>query len=620
MAPPASRANATNAVAQAQTHHEPTIADEFTNLLAGQAVNEDADSDATLHSDGGVTVVDEFVGYPWWRRPSVYWLIGPYLLFTLAFGGVVIPKINLILDLICRQYFNEQQMQNPNLQYPPIIFGADNPQCENTDIQKRMAFFTGVLNLVTGTTAALVVPRVGHLSDRYGRTRLLALASCGGLLNELITVLAGTFPNSIDYRWLVLGAFFDGITGSFTAGSVLTQSYASDCTLPSKRAVAIGYIHACLFMGMAFGPLLAGQFIRLTGQVMIVFYVVMACHLFFILFTGFVIPDSLSEKKKLLAKEKWRLAKEGQHSGIVSSIRQSHPLEPFKALWPEGPGTSSTLRVNLVALAFTDMVLMGAMVAIAPVLIIYTGYVLHWGTVDMSMFVSAICMVRVVVLLGVLPAINYFARTLPARRRGESTETTAEKRHGADRLDLIILRFALLSDVIGSTSYIFARNGHMFYASGLMTALGGMGSATIGSIITKHIPQSRVGQTLGAVGMLHALARVAGPLLFNALYYLTVDVFPQAIFVLLASLFGIALLTALFIKPFGTYYRLPLDSVSAVVLLTRLQSFGTIPMSTTMKETKNTKMLFLTAIHLFWGRIPLMQLLLQRKRPFVWYT
>lgn len=533
-------------------HHEPTIADEFTSLLAGQiAIDEEASSDATLNSEG-VTVVDEFIGYPWWRRPSVFWLLGPYLLFTLAFGGVVIPKINLILDLVCRQYFNEQQKQNPNLKYPPIIFGADNPQCENSDIQKRMAFFTGVLNLVTGGIAAFVVPKVGHLSDRFGRTRLLALASCGGLLNELITVLAGTFPNSIDYRWLVLGAIFDGMTGSFTAGAVLTQSYASDCTLPSKRAVTIGYIHACLFAGLAFGPLLAAQLIKLTGQVMIVFYIVMACHLFFILFTGFVIPDSLSEKKKLLAKEKWRLAKQGQQDGLLSTLHKSHPLQSFQALWPQGPGTSSTLRRNLVSLAFTDMVLMGAMVAISPVLVIYTGYVLHWGTVDISMYVSAVCMARVVVLLGILPAINHFARTLPAQRRGEGVDTHTEKRRGADRLDLIILRVALLSDVVGSTGYIFARNGHAFYASGLMTAFGGMGSATIGSIITKHVPQNRVGETLGAVGMLHALARVAGPLLFNALYYVTVDTFTQAVFVLLASIFGTALLNSLFIKPFGT--------------------------------------------------------------------
>ena len=37
----------------------------------------------------------DFEGLPWYRRPSVYWLIGPYFLFTLAFGGSLVPKLNL---------------------------------------------------------------------------------------------------------------------------------------------------------------------------------------------------------------------------------------------------------------------------------------------------------------------------------------------------------------------------------------------------------------------------------------------------------------------------------------------------------------------------------------------
>ena len=39
--------------------------------------------------------VADFEGLPWYRRPSVYWLIGPYFLFTLAFGGSLVPKLNL---------------------------------------------------------------------------------------------------------------------------------------------------------------------------------------------------------------------------------------------------------------------------------------------------------------------------------------------------------------------------------------------------------------------------------------------------------------------------------------------------------------------------------------------
>lgn len=37
----------------------------------------------------------DFEGLPWWQTPSVAWLLGPFFLFTLAFGGSLVPKLNL---------------------------------------------------------------------------------------------------------------------------------------------------------------------------------------------------------------------------------------------------------------------------------------------------------------------------------------------------------------------------------------------------------------------------------------------------------------------------------------------------------------------------------------------
>lgn len=37
----------------------------------------------------------EFAHLPWWRRPSIFWLLAPYAIFTLAFGGIIVPKTTL---------------------------------------------------------------------------------------------------------------------------------------------------------------------------------------------------------------------------------------------------------------------------------------------------------------------------------------------------------------------------------------------------------------------------------------------------------------------------------------------------------------------------------------------
>ncbi|KAF4973723.1 hypothetical protein FZEAL_9250 [Fusarium zealandicum] len=516
--------------------------------------------DDETSSSGGWDAFKDFEHLAWWRRPSVFWLLGPFVIFTLAFGGVIVPKINFcsprcpprILDLVCKQYFADQQIRNPDVVFNPVLQGSDNPQCKIPEVQRNVTTFLLVMNLVTGILSAVVAPRIGHLSDRYGRTRLMAVASVGGVLNEAITVLAARFPEVVNYRWLILGSVFDGMTGSFTAGNIMCQSYTSDCTPPSKRAVSMGYMYACLFSGLAFGPLLAGYFVQWTGSLLSIFYVVLGCHIVFILVVWLVIPESLSKRKQLIAREKWDKEQEMRPRGSswYTTIRNANPFEPLKILWPTGPGTSPALRRNLVALAADDTIILGASMSAGAVIIIYSQSTFGWGNLESSKFVSALSMVRVFILMGVFPIINYFGRIRPAaKRRRESGVAAVDKNTGADNLDIWVLRVALMSDVAGSIGYILARNDAVFVGSGMITALGGLGSATSQAMISKHVPPERVGQLLGAIGMMHALARVLGPLLFNGLYAATVGFYPQAIFVLLACVFGVGLVASFLVRP-----------------------------------------------------------------------
>ncbi|GKT59396.1 major facilitator superfamily transporter [Colletotrichum tofieldiae] len=497
----------------------------------------------------------DFEGLPRWRTPSVYWLLVPYALFTLAFGGSLVPKLNLIVDLVCQRHFADQTVLDPAFAYTPVILGADNPQCLIKEVKKRVSMFTLAINLTTGILSAITAPKLGQLSDRYGRRKLLALASCGGVVAELIVILCANFPWTFHYNWLLLGAVADGLTGSFTAGSVLINSYTSDCTPPSQRGVRIGYLHACLFTGLAFGPLLTGYFVAWTGSLLSVFYVTMGCHIFFIIFVGLVVPESLSIKRQMRAREKHDQEQESKAEGTWSMVKAANPLAPLRILWPTKQGTSSRLRLNIIALSFTDMILLGAAMSAGTVILLYSESPETWGwdTLKSSRYISAVSMVRVVALLVVLPTINYVFRVRPAAyRRRVSGVSIVEANNGADTVDCWILRFALLSDVTGSLGYLFARNESVFVLSGMVTAFGGLGSATIQAAITKHVPADQVGQLLGAIGVLHGLSRVLGPIAFNTLYYSTVGVFDQAIFVLLSALFGLALLASFIVRP-GVY-------------------------------------------------------------------
>ncbi|RWA14737.1 hypothetical protein EKO27_g343 [Xylaria grammica] len=517
---------------------------------------------------------DDFKGLSRWRTPTVYWLLGPYFLFTLAFGGLVVPRIELIVTLVCRHYFAERHILDPGSPFFPTI-GVNNSQCNSAPVQKNVAAFNLVLSALAGGLSALSAPKLGSLSDRYGRKRLLVIASCGGIVNETITILAAKYPDVVDYRFLILGSFFDGITGSFTAVSVLGNSYVSDCTPPSKRGVALGYLQACLFTGLAFGPVLAGKFTVWTGSVLSIFYVALGCHVVVISFLWFVVPESLSKKRRMIAQEKHQADQETIQAMLPGSARGSpesrlpawiagdrlrtwllvllsaNPLAPLKMFVPSGR-ENRRLRRNFILLGFIDAVLISATLGAGTVLILYAKFMFDWKTLESSLFISIVSFFRVIVLLVLFPTVNYFFRIRPLRRaQAASGDFRIEETHsGADDLDVWLLRLALLCDTIGVVGYVFVRTQELFVLSAVCTAFGGLASATIQSTMTKQVPAEQVGSMLGAMGLLHAVSRVFAPIIFDGIYAGTIETFPQAFVVVLASLFGLAVLASLFIRPY----------------------------------------------------------------------
>jgi MFS family permease len=61
-----------------------------------------------------------------------------------------------------------------------------------------------------------------------------------------------------------------------------------------------------VFIGVALGPTLASLLIHFTHQAMSIFYVAAGMHLFYLLWVGFVIPESLSPSQMNASVVRWR--------------------------------------------------------------------------------------------------------------------------------------------------------------------------------------------------------------------------------------------------------------------------------------------------------------------------
>jgi hypothetical protein len=262
---------------------------------------------------------------------------------------------------------------------------------------------------------------------------------------------------------------------------------------------------------------------------------------------AFVVPESVSMKRQLAAREKHEELRndlrQDSNWDWINQLRSLNLLAPLKVLWPTGEGSSPALRRNLVFLAAVDTIVFGVAMGSMTVVIIYTNYMFGWKTFESSRFMSIVNSCRVFCLLVVLPLVTKFAR----RQKG----FPSQKNSGSDLFDLSIIRFAVLFDTLGYLGYTLARSGDMMILSGSIAAVGGVASPALQAAMTKHVPPEQTGQLLGASGLLHALARVVAPTIFNGIYAATVGNFTQTVFVCLTATFGTAFVISWVIRPHG---------------------------------------------------------------------
>ena len=469
------------------------------------------------------------------------------------------PKVNLILSLLCRDYFADK-----NVMTLPIIIGGDNAQCQVPEVQQLVSSFTLATSLIAGIISAITAPLLGSYSDRHGRVRVIAFTALGSIFTDLMLITVAHNYETVSVYWLIPAAAIEGVSGTFIASMALTYAYATDCTDPRRREITFGWVQAGLFTGIALGPIIAAYITKLTGDLLSIIYILVGAHLFFITWNLLVVPESLTEARQKVARARHEAERKKASAIAVAARGVSRPyLDPLwafgrsvfsgeffaslRVLWPTGPGSSPALRRNLVLIAGMDTCMFAVGMGVFTVIIIYSEMMFKWGTFETQILMTVLNIIRVLLLLTGLPLIAYWRQ----RSRKHIAPDIGHAHTGADSFDIAVIRVSVFFDLLGYIGFGLARSGAMFLGAGAVAALGSMASPTLSSALTKHVPADRTGRLLGATALLHALARVGGPALFNAVYYVTVKHFPQAVFVVLVVIFAGVVVASWFIRPNG---------------------------------------------------------------------
>ncbi|KAI5291370.1 hypothetical protein KEM54_005126 [Ascosphaera aggregata] len=461
----------------------------------------------------------------------------------MSYGGTIVPKMNLVLSMMCEQYLYETHSKAIGLP------GPENPQCRVPEVQSRTATFILLFTLIPGALSAFAVPKYGAASDGHGRMKMLAIAAFVTMISDSTFLLVALKPHVFHLDTLLLGAVLEGLGGSATAIMALCTSYAADCTPSERRNVAFGYFHGVFFVGLALGPMLAGMIIKHTGNTLHVFYVSMACNMVFLICVLFVVPESLSMERQQENRERHEHKYSSRTRKALREMNPSKLFEPLSVFFPrvdaiDDPKQRKVMRAvkkNLLILAALDTIVFGVKLGSSGVIIIYAEYLFGWGNVESMLFVSLVSTIRMVMLIVAMPILT---RLIRGPRQGDEHINT-----GCDMLDIGVIRSSVFIDVLCYLVYACSTTGTPFIVAGAIDAIGAMVSPTLQSSLTKHAQPNQTGQVLGAIGLLHSLSKAVVPTIFSLLYSKTVGIFPQAIYVALMVIAASSLCLSLFLKP-----------------------------------------------------------------------
>ncbi|KXT18026.1 hypothetical protein AC579_4590 [Pseudocercospora musae] len=530
--------------------HSQTSEQCATNALDTDGPEADHEAkDPLLETDDQESVHEDALDAKWtlrkskgWRRPAMYWLVPVYLLYTLGYGGIWVPKLDLIYDLTCRTYCIEHECTS--LPTPNNSRGTVD-QCRAPEIQGLAAEFVMVCNLLGGIISIFTCPKFGELSDLHGRTKVLAIGGVGMLVNCILTILVATFPDTFPLPWLYVTYIMESVLGPYASIMAIVNSYAADITTPQERNVAFGYLQGCLYAGVAAGPLLAAGVVQLTGRVVLVFWLALAGVVIFMLCMGFLVPESMTAEQRSAARKAYE-ERRSEASSWLSGLKPQSLVAALKTLWPTGPGTSRYLRRNLVLLAAIDTTLEGIVRSSFSIIVYISILRFGWDTSDKSIFMGAINMVRAAGLVLLLPCVTWYFKGSGHGKPGQ------QSRRGCDSFDLGLVRFGAILNTLGWAGYSIATSPVLFVTAGIVIALAGIGRPVVQSSLTKHVPSTQTGLLMGALALLYGLMRVLSPILMNGFYTATVGVLPGATFACLGGVCGILTAFSFLLRP-GVY-------------------------------------------------------------------
>lgn len=368
---------------------------------------------------------------PWYRRPHPAWLYPLTLVFALAGGILLAPRMEMYLSLLCDEMGIERGPSSSGKAHIP------SQACRQSPAAQRQLSMLQLLMLITnGVGCAFSAGFWSRMSDRKGRTRMMMVNVFGIFVMDVIVLIASTVPlHQLPFGvyFFAIGSTIEGLLGGYSAVNAMSQCYISDVTPSGSRARLFALMSGVLFAGVAIGPTIGGLLTVATGDVTATLWIATVLHGGIVAFLP-LFPESLNKARQRAAEEAHKEAErsapdvswterlrtaalaplhslriimpERVHEGYeaVPGDEQSAPDEHI-SLPCKHPSGSWDINMLLVSIAYF---LESATIAIVPTKIQYVQLVFNWDSEMLGFFMSFTALTRMLMLVVCIPLFIRF--------------------------------------------------------------------------------------------------------------------------------------------------------------------------------------------------------------------
>ncbi|KAI8595611.1 major facilitator superfamily domain-containing protein [Dissophora ornata] len=535
-------------------HHVESSDLEFeTTLPSTQAPNDEEAESAWLA---------ELQNRPWYRRPSIFWMMPFLVVFGIIIGVIGSPMEQLDIQIICKDYLSREHDPSEKssvFSYSGIASSATpDDRCRSPEVLAFVALVLGRYHAISGFLALLTLAKWASLSDLFGRKVLLRLEVITISLSQLLMWFAASSSNPFGYRLLYANAV---LSGFFAEGRLISPaifSYVADCTSTQERSIMMGYAGMTFALGRIIGPSLGGYIVKSTGDLTSVIKIGLIG--FALLFVSLlVIPESLRKHDAFKMSEAatsdmpmnpgppkrgsfFAVAWESLKRGLLAIVDPLLLFVPGSV--PTSPKLPSryTLALLLVASHLVEMALFGIMALFIPM----TNLVFKWTSYEDGHYYSFAAACSFITFLAIFPLLQFLYKryinrsgqielpsdseldserneTLLGELDSEERQSTSDSASTDNAIESLKMdtSFLLSGTMLFVVAFLIVplfMTVPMLYVAEALRQIAVISFTANMSMLTTIVPSHQTGKALGALSVSNSIANTVANLLYGGIF------------------------------------------------------------------------------------------------------